>query len=603
MTPSIPLSVVLVGLGLLGTSNGYKVKYQDCQKPLRIQKFNALKICEESSEEKGETEHYNLIQPKREIQMSGYRCSVKKSSHLIYCGAFSHNKLLRPPTVDVPRRTTPDACRQLVSSKRFIVPGQTTELHVEMDTENVIAVDEIGTIHTEGNVFCEGATMKINGNLVENVVELSQYRILLTKEKFIVTNGNSVEAVNDHIKLPPSCDVGSRGCETHTGTFIWNPPQDRCLYELIRSDGKFEKEGDYLVDHRLKLRVKITSDALMTNNCPTGTIYYTENPGLMLTKVEGYPKMMPSDVDIFLYTDSRSDYLQYNIEKSRMNLKKFVKSTACSSEYTKMQNEIFALGDHQALRRGDVIYVFSCREKVGNIIAGEQCYDHIAIEGGQFVDPVTKVMTLHATPVECNKEFPLVIQTEGQGWVSITSVIKPISSPMEMHIDQASEEHESMLGEGVFTKEEERAWLSIADYGFFKKAILDKFTQGVCRTDGPCVLESAPGLASYNLENLIDREIKELSGYQKFNEWVTKNVGWLCIAVLFIWAAQMLFCLGIFVQTLITRGIGASAAALYVLCCTGPYAFRRQMRRARSTLAPIGREHEMESLKQPTAPA
>ena len=587
----------LVPLGI----SGYKISYKNCQKPLRIQRFSALEICDESPEEKSEPENYNLIQPKREIQMSGYRCSIKKSAHLLYCGAFSHTKLLQPPQVDVPRRVTPAECRQIVNSKKFMVPGQTLELRVEMDTENIFAVDELGTVHTSHNVYCEGQSMKINGNVVENVVELAQYRILLTREKFI-QSGDTVEAVNDHIKLPPTCNVGSRGCETHTGTFIWNPPQDRCLFELIRSDGRFHKEGDNLVDHNLKLRLRVTSDAIMTNNCPTGRIYYTDNPGLMLTKTEGYPKMMPTDVDIFLYMSARADYLQFNIEKDRVNLRKFVKATACSSEYTKVQNEIFTLGEHQAMRRGDLIYVFSCREETGNIIAGDQCYDSIAIEGNKFVDPITKVMSLHATPVECNKEFPLVVKTEGQGWVSITSVIKPISEPLKIHVDEASEKHESMLGDGVFTREEEQSWLSIADYGFFKNAVLDKFSRGVCRSEGKCVLQSTPALASYNLENMIDREIEEISGWKKINTWITDHVGWLCIAVLLIWTGQALFCIGIFVETLITKGIEAGAASLYILFCVGPYNMRR-MKRSKSLrpIAPLGAEHEMEQLNKSPA--
>lgn len=597
------LGVVVIAVLEAPVCRAYSTTYQDCTKPLRIQEFNVKKVCVEPEESKLNSKKlYKILVPQKNIKMTGYRCEIRTSRFLFFCGAFSHNKMISVPKIEVLEKLSLEGCNSLVHTNKYRVPGQSHTLHVAVGEEAVYSIDELGTIHVGKNIQCEGQQMRVGTQLVDSVIELAQFKIKISKETYIL-NDNRVESVGDHIKFPDSCSIGAGGCVTADGTYVWKRPDNTCPFLLAREDGEFYTEGDYLVDHNLKLRLKLTTSAQMSNNCPTGMIYYTDNPDIYLTTTNGYQKLSAPDIDIFLYVNSRADYLQWNIEKSKSQLQNFVKARVCNQQYTKTQNEIFKIDGHNALRRGDTLFLFSCTKKTGKLISSSKCYNSLMVETPTqetiFVDPITRIASKHGVETECDQQFPLTIETDAEGWVAISNVIKPVAAPQEMFVEEAKLQHESMDGTGIYTPEEEKSWEALVSYGSFRDSMVEKLTRGMCRNDEECVLEENDDMPSYNINNLLERVEEELSFKEKIDKWLQTHVGYLCAAVLLLWIFQALISIAIVVQTCIVHGMAAGLASLYSLCCFLPHTVvkvRKNAARRGKPTAPIGHNHEMQPL-------
>ena len=581
----------------------YTIEYQDCRKPNRIQQYDIHQICtNQESKSSVKPQNYKILVPNRNIRTTGYRCEVRKSSYLFYCGAWSHQKLISPPKIDVMEKTTVEGCNSMIHTSKYRIPGQSHTVHVAIGEEATYLIDEIGTIHVSNNIACEGEAMKVGNQIVDSVVEVAQYRLKIVREDYIV-EGNRVEAVGDHLKFPESCSIGTGGCITASGTYVWKKPENLCPFLLAKENGEFHTEGDAIVDHKNKLRVKITNNALMTNNCPTGQIYYTDNPDIMLTRTSGYQKVTGADVDVFLALDARSDYLQYSIEKAKNHLEGFVKAKVCDEQYTRSQHDIFPMGEFNGIRRGDTLFLFSCQKHLGKIISSDKCYNSIMIDtpsdqGPLFIDPVTRIASKVGNQVECQQQFPLTIQSK-EGWIAISNVIKPIATPQKMFIETAKEEHESMAGTGIYTPEEEKSWESLVSYGSFRDSMIERIARGACREDEDCALVEEDSLPSYDINNLLKTVKEELSIKEKIDHWIQTNVGYLSLAVLILWLLQALISIGIIAQTTAIHGLEAGLAALYGLLCFLPHTINKirlnAARRSRPT-APIGHNHEMQPL-------
>ena len=86
-----------------------------------------------------------------------------------------------------------------------------------MNTENLIWADEVGLIKDQdGSVRCQGQQHRINGEIVEDILVLTQYRITVREEKFLI-NGEQIESETADLALP--CQAHMEGCVTAEARF------------------------------------------------------------------------------------------------------------------------------------------------------------------------------------------------------------------------------------------------------------------------------------------------------------------------------------------------------------------------------------------------
>ena len=80
--------------------NGYTYEVIDCMKPSRVNEYQLNSICPKVEVQQSVVEEeMMLLQVESEQVTKGYRCSVTSSTFWLYCGAFSHTKLAKVPSI------------------------------------------------------------------------------------------------------------------------------------------------------------------------------------------------------------------------------------------------------------------------------------------------------------------------------------------------------------------------------------------------------------------------------------------------------------------------------------------------------------------------
>ena len=116
-------------------------------------------------------------------RIPGFKCKVKRSSCQIYWGDFSHEQLIPIiPQIEINLPLSIAKRKTLVTTNQYST-DYGTQHQVSLGEETVFSVSELGVTHTETyeKVWCEGQTLKIGDKVVDNVLVMSQYRVLLEK--------------------------------------------------------------------------------------------------------------------------------------------------------------------------------------------------------------------------------------------------------------------------------------------------------------------------------------------------------------------------------------------------------------------------------------
>ena len=124
---------------------------------------------------------------------------------------------------------------------------------VSLEAENVNSIEELGSITIgEDTISCQGQPKKVGGHIVNEVLQIAQWKVVARKERFRVKDGE-VEATGFHLRLP----IASMGCRLHDITYGWQPPRNRCSMEAIRTLSMTKKSG-FLINTNLNILPKGT---------------------------------------------------------------------------------------------------------------------------------------------------------------------------------------------------------------------------------------------------------------------------------------------------------------------------------------------------------
>ena len=577
MTPSV-VQAALAILASFSRLQAYTIDYWDCRDIDKLTTYRMNKACSPRTLERTKTVEYTLLQKRSVLDMKGFSCRITRSTLTEYCGAYSHTKLAKTPDIEVTYQVSPQVCLNIVNTGIFTTPSGTRH-KIQMNAQNIIKSEDRGTLTIGDNsVSCRGQSMKFDSFIVEDILEVSQYKVTIIKEKFLVGQDNRVETAADHLRLPARCSVTSRGCQTHDTTYVWIPPRDLCNLEEIRTV-QMEKVQNFLVDPIHKVLLMEGPSMPAPAGCPTTLLFGTEYDNLFLAKPGVKWPKMKNDADITTFIKARDDYIAYELERRIEDQENQVQSRICYDTLNDRQNELVQLDGANFIRRnGDAVEYVECKSKKGKLLDNLQlCYDAIPIQGG-FVKVPTRTFTSHAAPRPCNKHFGLKIFTSEGVWIELNPQAKKIPEPADLPAIEHDLHHEDLSDGGIYTKTELEAWTRHIELGDIVDAVTKSFTFGVCQAEQKC--EGHPDMPSYNLAVLTQGiQIPSISLWQKFDDYIKSWGTYISVVVILI----ELWHLGLFILmtalAFVADGIVGAKALIYRVLCGTRHEAERVARR------------------------
>ena len=179
-------------LGVLGVLvlisfkvQGYSLNYYDCHKPQHITTYKLGRACEPPPTGNATLVKYTLVQDRSITKIWGYSCQVTRTTLTEYCGAYSHQKLATIPDIEINVPVTPSHCLDMVHQQVFTTPDKRQE-NIKIGTLNIIKSFDLGTIQAnDDGVSCRGQSQRIGINIVEDILQVSQWKILVKQENYM----------------------------------------------------------------------------------------------------------------------------------------------------------------------------------------------------------------------------------------------------------------------------------------------------------------------------------------------------------------------------------------------------------------------------------
>ena len=103
--------MMILTMDLEALVDSYSVDYFDCRTPKGISRYDVSRACEEDRMNDPTKQTYYLLQKQEITQLKGHSCQVIKSSFLLYCGAWSHQKFAEVPKIEITQEVTRLECQ------------------------------------------------------------------------------------------------------------------------------------------------------------------------------------------------------------------------------------------------------------------------------------------------------------------------------------------------------------------------------------------------------------------------------------------------------------------------------------------------------------
>ena len=562
-----------------GAAQSHELEYWDCGKPQNRHEISLITACDSENKIIPEKKVFTLIQPRTHEIYKGYVCSVRRSTFRWHCGMFSHTMPVSVPTIEIPEDVGLTQCYTMAKRGQYVDHTGRTRL-IDMDEEVVFTVNEAGAIvDNHGTVSCQGDDIRVGGETMSKVIQLSQYKIEVHKEEYIHSSDGSLEAVYAKMKLPPECDIEGKMCYAAGRTFIFNSKKS-CRYHKIQQI-EVSLENGYLVDHRNKLIFQKKERRTFQDDCSNnGFFYVTEYSNLYLTNSTDEFTAV-TEIDLSLYVNARSDYIVYQSEMRLLNMTNQLNIDLCTDNMKdRTEDQIFQLKNGEfGLVRGDVLSLFQCEKKVGVIAETGSCYNRIPLLSGEFVHPRTKMVTNVATEVSCQGRFPLVVRTRGGLWCNIGPGVSARNPPEEMStLEHHSYHHEDMARGGLYSQSELSQWQEHVTWGDYRQGTIEKIAGGLCKGDQRCRGPAADHHPALTLDSLVE-SVKSYDPYAAAKDFIHTWGGLASLIVLAKMLGDLMVSFVLISLTYTSYGFHAARSLVSTLCCNPLYNHAKMKRR------------------------
>lgn len=550
--------------------SSYSFTGYNCQQPNDVHEYNVQQLCTtaETKVKNQVNQTITLLQYDSIRKLNGYSCTKTTSSFKLYCGAFSHEKIPTVPQIEIREEVSEEECREWVKQKRYVNTRRMAH-PLTINTENIFYETPVGQVLVRNdNVECQGETMKIGGQILDQVVEMKQIKIVISEDKFKF-KGNRGESRNQHVQLPNHCHLTTAGCTTPQATYIWEFGEEYCALERVRTvRGRIENQ--VFIDEEKLIRIKLLKPSTRDfQGCPNIQLINTEYDKLFvaLQDTKEFPTITETAIDIAEYIATREDFMMYEIEEKLLTLEEDQDTQTCMREFQfRQQNGIFPWkkeGNMFAQFQGEVLSIFNCHQVTVTPREDPQCYEELPVfleEEKLFLQPITHRLMKHGSIRPCEKMKSPKYQTDSGVWISMNPGIHIEPKPLLLHHKQIQMKHLDMSSGGLFTTGQLQQWEDAINFEDYQTSINRRINIQACNEES-CISNN---YQTGGVREILVHELENIS----IRAWILKMLQqfgqWCSITVAVIWITQFLYRIGTFCITCRQDGSSPALKLLYV---------------------------------------
>ena len=419
-------------------------------------------------------EEFVIIQENKRRNITGYKCEIKESTIVDYCGHYSSTKATGESRYHVAKKIDGGQCREMVSKGTYEVDG--TIHNVRMDSINHLAWFTHGSVKFDGsNIQCVGEPLRLmDGQVNQNMIRQITQAVKIQRIDLMV-DGDEVLTQAGVVLGPEKEGTGMVDMET----VIWDPAaQDDCKLRKITTMKLETRDGVNFInnEHMIKLVKKQKS---FNQNCKM-TYYTTNDDNIHMMEIKHASELNmfdKSSVHLGSHIQTQLDFLDSKVATAIKEAYSMSLDPECHEMNLAPLHKTMRLPSNKFTRNlGDVSVVFRCQPTTVELNSNtSDCHAHppvITANGKeQFIDPETRIIVNKSVVIPCTKESTPIMKAKDNKFYAITPL--PIQIIPDSHAKTiAPSEQET---HGLYTQSVISQWLDNAYIAHIHKSLTNTF--------------------------------------------------------------------------------------------------------------------------------
>ena len=519
----------------------YKVEAYDCSKPMNIKMFDREAHCRFNPEVEGVPERVTILQHVNSQTVKGYKCQVSSHRNMYYCGMFSYSKPILSAEQEQTLVITAQSCAKMAHTRQFVTPqGRKTESIVVPGRTYIMEFSAGFQTTSNSEIRCQGKDILIDGSIQKGIVTHMEYVVTIEAEMFTV-EGSEIRAMSSSELLACNLRGPSLGCVGALHTYAWNQPADSCTYKEIR-----EVQGllapHYFASTENELFYELKGGYALPIPCGGYKAFSTNVKDIVLvrstymaeeTKIE---KIRAQDVNYAAEIRSLSLFLRFKLEVIEGRKEALGKSVVCALNVKEpgLASPHRVENDKFLFRRSDVIYQYSCKKVIVELVDSDGCFQGAPIKQVgkyKFINLANRMLQQESAKEPCVENFPCVLRGI-DSWIRFGPKVKAVAPPRsEEHSNIVLAHHADEVG--LYAEQEERDFEHISGLLHYKEQVTGTLVHAVCSQDDECDLNPLPGSPSYSLSKL-EKETVEFVELGPWDYFLMKILGPIWMGVSFV---------------------------------------------------------------------
>ena len=547
----------------------------DCRQPTRIQSGLVTDICGKTSNisTNGKAVEEVILMQRSEVQViEAVRC--KKQSHriLMYCGAYSHMKLVEPPSVHNPEEFTAEDCKLTTRGVYRREDGDLINIQIGQAIRYKY-LNHGRVTFDPTNVYCEGSTFTIHNEQHKGIVEYVSVEVLV-ENITIEISGQTTKDLDANIKLPYACGE-DEACTNGAVAYVWKKPEQWCpMYHIrnlpmkrvqLRTDKGSE---DALVSHEHKLTFIIQEPYPLPRDCRGLKRVYNTNYEQLKIAFESdvvadvdqvTAQLIPSVLDLDLELRITDEYLAYKMEEMIDERSKQVAQKLCKVNQHNIKTAEVSPFHPDALLRisGEVITEVQCTPTIVYAQIGDKRSENCNADAlpvwianqPSWLQSNTRILLEESElqHISCQSQFLPAFYTDDKKLLhalpdvqELTVKLTHVGEDYLHHQDIST--HETFEEDLLYSSDEIEKFNSLIHFSRSKHNLISSLTEKYCSKSKSCgAYRPSTSSSSFSLQNLED-EIEQTFSIWSRVKAIAGEYGGLCGLILM----AMSICTGIY---------------------------------------------------------